>query len=158
MTRTLEAISMAIVLIAMAGAVSARAGFPAEPPMMSSPIQVIRPQIEILDRPVTIEVQIDPSLGVDTSMRILCATSTYRGEAHEDRQDTRIRLSVSGEIKELSPEKIFVSFDVEAQSEDVNGGRGFSGSGGAILEPGKPKTVLTIGGKSLILTVRVTPE
>jgi len=70
----------------------------------------------------------------------------------------RISLSISGEIKELSREKIFVSFDVQAQSDDVNGGQGFAGSGGAILEPGKPKSVLTIGGSSLFLTVRFPPE
>ena len=117
-------------------------------------VQVIQPKIEVLERPVILEVQVDPSLGADTSMMILCATSAYRGEATLDRQDIRIRLSISGEIKELSPNQILVAFDVEAQSDDSSGGRGFAGAGGAILEPTKPKTVLTIGGRSLILTVR----
>ena len=157
MTRNLVVTGVAIAMISMGGLVSPQELQP-EPMMMPSPVQVIQPEIEILDRPVILEVQINPSLGVDTSMRILCATTTYRGEVQEDRQDSRISLSVSGVIKEVSEDKIFISFDVEARSEDVNGGRTLAASGGALLRPGEPKSVLTIGGRSLFLTVRFSAE
>ncbi len=157
MTRNLVMTAVALALISTGGLVLPQE-FQPEPIMMPSPVQVIQPEIEILDRPVILEVQVNPSLGMDTSMRILCATTSYRGEVHEDRQDTRISLSVSGVIKELSEAKIFVSFDVEVRSEDVNGGRSLAASGGAMLKPGEPKSVLTIGGRSLFLTVRFPPE
>ena len=124
----------------------------------SSPVQVIRPEIEILEQPVILEVQVEPSLGTDTSMRILCATSAYRGEVSLDRQDLRVRLAIAGEIRQLAAKKIFVSFDVEGQSDDGAGGKGFAASGGAILEPGMPKTVATIGGRSLFLTVQFAEQ
>jgi hypothetical protein len=157
MTRNLVMTGVAVALISMGGLVSSQELQP-EPIMMPSPVQVIQPEIEILDRPVILEVQVNPSLGVDTSMRILCATTIYRGEVVEERQDARISLSVSGVIREVSEARIFVSFDVEVRSEDVNGGRSLAASGGAMLEPGQPKSVLTIGGRSLFLTVRFPPE
>ena len=157
MTRNIAAIGLGIMLIAIGSGVSSQVYQP-EPPGMSAPVQVIQPKIEILDRPVIIEVQVNPTLGADTSMWILCATSAYRGEVQEDRQNTTISLAISGEIKELSRERIFVSFDVQANSEDMNGGKGFSGSGAAILEAAKSKTVLTIGGRSVILTASFAPE
>jgi hypothetical protein len=158
MARSIAGISMVILLAAVGGIAVAQVEVQPGPGLIPAPVQVIRSEMEVLDRPVVLEVQIDPSLGVDTSMRILCATTTYRGEIHMDRQDSRIRLSISGEIKDLGEGKIFVSFDVEAQSDDVNGGRGIAGGGGAILAPGKPSNVLTIGGRSLILTVTLAPD
>jgi len=122
------------------------------------PVQVLQPQIEILEHPVTIEVQMEPGLsglGIDTSMMILCATSAYRGELHVERQDVKFRFSIAGEIKELDANKMFVSFDVESQSDDSTGAKGLAGSGAAILEPGKPKTILTVSGWSVLLTVRL---
>jgi hypothetical protein len=151
-------IFLGMVLVAGAGAALAAGEFDVQPGALSSPVQVIRPEVEILEHPVILNVQIEPSLGVDTAMRILCATSTYRGEVTMDRQDTRVRLSIVGEIKEISPDKIFVSFDVEAQLDDGSGGRGLAAAGGAILEPGKPQTVLTIGGRSLFLTVQFAEQ
>ncbi len=144
--------------VLMAGAAAAAVELEGEQPVGAYPVQIVRPEVQILDRPVTLEVQVDPSLGVDTAMMILCATSVYRGEVHMDRQDVRVRLAISGEIKELSPKKILVSFDMEGQSDDTTGGRGFAGSGAAFLEPGRPKTVLTIGGRSLILTIRFAEQ
>ncbi len=158
MSKNMAAIGIAILLIALGNGVSGEGALATEPAVMPSPVQVIAPQIEILDRPVIIEVQADPSLGADTSMRILCATSAYRGEVHEERQDARISLSISGEIRELSPGSLLVSFDVEARIQDVNGGKGLACSGAAIFQPPKPKTILTIGGRSVILTVRFAPE
>jgi hypothetical protein len=157
MVKNIPAIGVATVLMVLGGLASAEVELVAEaarPPT----VQVIRPEIEILGRPVIIEVQVEPSLGVDTSMRILCAMSTYRGEVHVEREDTRVSLSIAGEINELSAEEILVSFDVEARSEDVGGGAGFVSTGAAILEPGKPKSVLTIGGRSLFLTARFASE
>jgi hypothetical protein len=121
-------------------------------------VQVIRPEIEILEQPVIIEAQVEPSLGTDTSMRILCATSMYRGEVSLERQDLRVRFAIAGEIQQLAPKKIFVSFDVEGQLDDAAGGKGFAASGGAILEPGMPKSVMTIGGRSLFLTVHFAEQ
>lgn len=149
---------LGIVLSSAGGQALGVGEFGVEPGPIPSPVQVIRPEIKVLERPVVLNVQVEPSLGMDTTMRILCATNTYRGEVTMDRQDTRVRLSIVGEIRELSPKKIFVSFDIEAQSEDVNGGRGFAAGGGAILEPGQPKSVLTIGGRSLFLTVQLAEQ
>jgi hypothetical protein len=157
MTRNPVMTAVALSLMSMGGLVLAQE-FQPEPIMMPSPVQVIQPEVETLDRPVILEVQINPSLGMDTSMRILCATTAYRGEVHEYRQDTSMSLSVSGVIKELPESKIFLSFDVEVRSEDVNGGKSLAASGGAMLNPGEPKSVLTIGGRSLFLTVRFPPE
>jgi hypothetical protein len=151
-------IFVGIVLSAVCGTALGVGELGIEPGAIPSPVQVIRPEIKLLEHPVILDVQVEPSLGVDTAMRILCATNTYRGEVSVDRQDARVRLSIVGEIRELSPKKIFVSFDVEAQSEDTAGGKGFAAGGGAILEPGKPKSVLTIGGQSLFLTVRFAEQ
>lgn len=158
MTRTIAAICAGIVFIAAGGTVPAVEGLRPEPRVMPPAVQVIQPQMKILERPVIIQVQVEPSLGVDTSMRILCATSAYRGQVHVQGQDVTITVSISGEIRELSQGKVLVSFDVEAQWEDISGAGGFAGSGAAILQPPKSKTVLTIGGKSLILTVTFPPE
>ncbi len=158
MTRTIAAIYAGIVFIAAGGTVPAVELLQPEETAMPSVVQVIQPQLEILDRPVIIQVQVDPTLGVDTSMRILCATSAYRGQVHVEKQDVGITLTISGEIREVSQGKILVSFDVEAESQDVSGAAGFAGSGAAILQPAKSKTVLTVGGKSLILTVTFPPE
>ncbi len=128
------------------------------PEETSPAVQVVRPEIEVLEHPVVLDVQMELGLsgqGVDTSMMILCATSAYRGEVHVDRQDVKLSLSIAGIIKELDQQKMFVSFDVESQTQDSTGGRGFAGSGAVVLEPGKPKTVLTIGGRSVLLTVRL---
>jgi len=149
---------LGMVLTAVGGAALGVGELGVEPGAISSAVQVIRPEIKILEHPVILDVQVEPSLGVDTTMRILCATNTYRGEVSVDGQDARVRLSIVGEIREISPKKIFVSFDVEAQSEDTVGGKGFAAGGGAILEPGKPKSVLTIGGRSLFLTVRFAEQ
>lgn len=123
-----------------------------------APVQVIRPEVELLEQPVVLEVQVEPSLGTDTSMRILCATSAYRGEVSLERQDLRVRVAIAGEIRQLAPKKILVSFDVEGQSDDAAGGKVFAASGGAILEPGMPKSVMTIGGRSLFLTVHFAEQ
>lgn len=122
------------------------------------PVQVIRPEMEILEQPVVLEVQVEPTLGTDTSMRILCATSAYRGEVSLERQDLRVRVAIAGEIQQLSAKRILVSFDAEGQSDDAAGGRVFAASGGAILEPGMPKSVMTIGGRSLFLTVHFAEQ
>ncbi len=151
-------LSLALVLFVGGGAALAAAEFAGEPGAFPPPVQVLRPEVKVLERPVVLNVQVEPSLGTDTAMRILCATNTYRGEVTMDRQDARVRLSIVGEIIELSPKKILVSFDVEAQSDDVNGGRGLAAGGGAILEPGQPKSVLTIGGRSLFLTVEFAEQ
>jgi hypothetical protein len=158
MVSKIAAIGMVIGVTLIGGMVSSGGMVQTEPAGMPAGVQVIQPEIEILERPVIIEVQVEPTLGVDTNMMILCATSTYRGEAQVDRRDARVSLSISGEIRELSPRRIFVSFDVEARSEDSAGARTSAGSGAAILSPGEPKVVLTIGGRSVILTVRFTPE
>ncbi len=155
MLRSMAGIGVAVLLLTIGIPVPAEQEPEAEPEIVTSPVQVIRPELEVLGQPLVLEVQVDPSLGIDTSMRILCATSGYRGEISTDRQDVRIRLSIAGELRELSPTKILVSFEVEAQTEDTNGARGMAGSGAASIELGKPKTVLTIGGRSLILTIRL---
>lgn len=121
-------------------------------------VQVIRPEVEVLEQPVVLEVQVEPSLGTDTSMRILCATSAYRGEVGLERQDLRVRVAIAGEIHQLAPKRILVSFDVEGQSDDAAGGKVFAASGGAILEPGMPKSCMTIGGRSLFLTVHFAEQ
>lgn len=122
------------------------------------PVQVIRPEMEILEQPVVLEVQVEPTLGTDTSMRILCATSAYRGEVSLERQDLRVRVAIAGEIQQLAAKRILVSFDAEGQSDDAAGGRVFAASGGAILEPGMPKSVMTIGGRSLFLTIHFAEQ
>jgi hypothetical protein len=145
----------AVALLMVLGGMAAGEEVQNDSAEISTPVQVIEPQLEILDRPLILEVQVDPNLGVDTSMRILCAVSSYRGQVQFERQDTRVRLAISGDIKELTPDKILVLFDIEAQTDDMNGGKSFAGRGAAILEPGKPKTVLTAGGNSVMLTVRL---
>jgi len=79
MTRNIVVIGMAAALIAIGNVTFTEEQLQSEPALTHSPVQVIRPQMEILDRPVIIEVQVEPTLGADTSMRILCATSNYRG-------------------------------------------------------------------------------
>jgi len=158
MRKKAMAVVAAIVLTIMGDVASSEGESEPEPGVSFSPVQVIRPEVEILARPVTIEVQLEPSFGAETSMSILCATSAYRGEVHVERQDTRISISISGEIRELSPEKVLVSYDIEARSGSTASGTGLAASSAAVLEPGKPKSVLTIGGRSLFLTVRFPPE
>lgn len=158
MVKKIVRVGTGVVLAVVSGIALAQEAPRPEPGVIPAPVQVIRPEIEVLDRPVILEVQVEPSLGVDTSMRILCATSSYRGEVQVERQDARVRLSISGEIREIGATKIFASFDVEVQSEDNAGGRSFAAGGGAMLVPGEPKSILTIGGRSVILMVTFAPD
>ncbi len=110
------------------------------------------PQKEILSEPVHLQVSLQPGLDTDEEIRLVCRTDTYQGESSSQKQDSTLRMAISGAIQRMNRDRFLVRYNLEVQIHDRSGGTGFSAAGSGLFLDGKPTKIVTISRWSVTMT------
>ena len=130
--------------MSLSGAPQARSG---EPGVNPSPLRG-----ELLREPVRLQVNIEPGFDSGGEIKLVCTRRTYQGECSRKKGDSTLRMAISGAIKKMNRGSFLISYDLEVQVGERSGMTRFSAAGSGRLLSGKPTRIVTIGGRSVIMT------
>jgi len=101
---------------------------------------------------IAIQVEVDPEWPGWEGLKLVCPTTRYRGESSARGKDTSLRMAISGTIKRISQRKSLISYDLEIRFRDRAGVTRLSAAGSGVFAHGKPTNIITMAGKTVILT------
>jgi hypothetical protein len=153
--RTLYRLGAAGIVVTVLGFL--RAGSP-QPASTPSRARTLPPRGKILSQSVSLRISLQPAFVTGQELKLLCPTSVYRGECAAKSLDATSRMGISGTISRMDDGRFLVTYDLEVRFADNSGLTVVSASGSGLLTNGKPATLLTIAGKSVVMIVTASGD
>lgn len=107
---------------------------------------------KILSEPICLQVNMEPEFHTGQGIKLVCPTSTYRGEYSSKKGDSSLRMAISGTIQTMKEGRFLISYDLEVRFGDSTSVSGFSAAGSGLFSNGKPTRILTMSGRSVTMT------
>lgn len=114
--------------------------------------ETVFPAGRVLTQPVILQISIQPVFETGQELKLVCSTDVYRGEYGATRGNTGVRMAISGTISAADHDRLLVTYDLEVRFQDSSGAASISAAGSGLLRAGKPTTLVTIAGRSVIMT------
>jgi hypothetical protein len=115
-------------------------------------------ELNVLERNIRLDFKAVPLEKGDKGTYIITASSEYEISIRLEGEDGKIYFHVSGEVKPLKDERIFVLYTAHTILNDKNGEAEFIVSSGVILKPGQEIGVSKIGDKTLMIRASYVDE